>query len=70
MMRAGAALDLDRKMRKTGQSGQLVLVEARRSRMIGHDRDDRGEMTGADTPEMKVGDAVAGLFEPRRDFSR
>ena len=62
-----AALDLDRDMREPAQPRKPSLVLCRRTGIVGDERDDRGEMAGADAPKVQIGNPVAFLLEPRGD---
>lgn len=61
---AGTGFDFDRQMAETGNPGKPALVSSRRHRVIGHNRNNRGAVSGTDLPEMQVGDAVALGFQP------
>jgi hypothetical protein len=68
-MSARAALDFNRDMRKSRQVREPFFVEAWIIWMVGHQRDDCGKMTRADTPKMEIGNTIAVLFKPLRNVS-
>ena len=64
-MRIPTGFHLDRHVAETAKTAETAFVGRGRERMIGHNGNDGGAMTGTDLPQMEVGDSIAltGLVE-------